>query len=111
MGRIGGEVRGARYDMNVYKQDQSRKTNNGPQKNENEHAQIDVTRWFAQQKMQARNKPKKTSRKATTRQNKSRQQNKVNKLCVKATKTKMRAQEVTQIEEVAPATTCIKARK
>ena len=55
MGRIGGEVRGARYDMNVYKQEQSRKTNNGPQKNENEHAQIDVTRWFAQQKKQARN--------------------------------------------------------
>ena len=70
MGRIGGEVRGARYDMNVYKQEQSRKTNNGPQKNENEHAQIDVTRWFAQQKMQARNEPKKASRKATTRQNK-----------------------------------------
>ena len=29
---------------------------------------------------------------------------------MKATKTKIRAQEVTEIEEVAPPTTCIKAR-
>ena len=42
--------------------------------------------------------------------NKNRQQNNNNKPSIKATKTKIRAQEVTEIEEVAPPTTCIKAR-
>ena len=41
---------------------------------------------------------------------KNRQQNINNKPSMKATKTKIRAQEVTEIEEVAPPTTCIKAR-
>ena len=39
-----------------------KKTNNGLKKNENEQAQIDSTRWFAQQKKQARNKSKKNSK-------------------------------------------------
>ena len=41
---------GSRCDMVEYKQGQSKKTNNAPPKNENEHAQIDVTHWFTQQK-------------------------------------------------------------
>jgi len=48
----------------------AKKTNNAPQKNENEHAQIVSTRWFTQQKRQARNEPKNVSIKTTTRQKK-----------------------------------------
>ena len=63
-----GRATGSRCDMIEYKQEQSKKTNNVPQKNENEHAQIDATHWFTQQTKQAQNESQKTSRKATTRQ-------------------------------------------
>ena len=63
-----GRATGSRCDMVEYKQGQSKKTNNAPPKNENEHAQIDVTHWFTQQKKQAQNESQKASRKATTRQ-------------------------------------------
>ena len=33
MGRIGGETRGAQYDMNIYKQQQSKKTHTATPKN------------------------------------------------------------------------------
>ena len=41
---------GSRCDIFGYKQEQSKKTKNVTQKNENEHTQIDVTRGFTQQK-------------------------------------------------------------
>ena len=56
--------------MDVYIQVGQGETNNGAKQNENEQAQICVTRWFEEQKKQARNQPKQTSRKATTRQKK-----------------------------------------
>ena len=57
--------------MNVYKQEQSRKTNNGPQKNENEHAQIDVTRWVVHQKKTSTKRGKKTSNKSFIKEKKN----------------------------------------
>ena len=62
-----GGSRGARCEINVAKQKQSKKTNKDTKKNENEHAQIVATRWFAQQKKQARNEPKESPKKATAR--------------------------------------------
>ena len=56
--------------MDVYIQVGQGETNNDAKQNENEQAQICVTRWFEEQKKQARNQPKQTSRKATTRQKK-----------------------------------------
>ena len=93
-----------------YKQEQSKKTNNAPPKNENEHAKIDVTRWFVQQKKQVQNEPQKSIRKLQQGKRTSRKQNNNNKQYIKSTKTNMHAQEVTEIEEVVPATTCRKAR-
>ena len=41
-----GEGRGARCDMNVYKQEGAKKTNNGAKKNETEQAQISANNCF-----------------------------------------------------------------
>ena len=51
------EARGAIW-MFMSRTKQKKQTT-ASKKNENEQAQIDSTRWFAQQKKQARNEPKK----------------------------------------------------
>ena len=56
--------------MDDYTQAEAKKSNNGTKGNENEQAQICLTRWFEEEKKQARNEPKQTPRKAATRQNK-----------------------------------------
>ena len=48
----------------------AKKQTTPPEKNENEHVKIDITRWFTQQKKQAQNESQKASIKASTRQKK-----------------------------------------
>ena len=59
-------VRGAIW-LSISKS-KAKKQTTPPEKNENEHVQIDITRWFTQQKKQSQNEPQKTSGKAATRQ-------------------------------------------
>ena len=61
---------GARCDMDGNTQAETKKTNNGAKRNENEQVQICLTRYFTKQKQQSRNEPKQTSRKDRIRQNK-----------------------------------------
>ena len=56
--------------MNVHKQIEDNKTNNGAKKNENEQAQIDVASW-----LQSKNNKHETSQKKTV---KTQQQGKAN---------------------------------
>ena len=57
-----GRATGSRCDIVDYKQEQRKKTNNALRKNENEHVQIDVTRWFTQPKKQSLNRAKKNTK-------------------------------------------------
>ena len=61
-------VRGA-IRLSISKR-KAKKQTTPPEKNENEHVKIDITRWFTQQKKQAQNEPQKASSKAATRQKK-----------------------------------------
>ena len=58
------------YDMDAKTQVKCIKANNGPKKNENEQAQICVTRCFTKQQKASRKRAKKTSREAAARQTK-----------------------------------------